>query len=59
MQDLGSAGPLLISPNLFGILGDARYNVNVFDHVLHAGLAVISIGVWYLARSEPRTALVR
>jgi hypothetical protein len=49
---------LLVSPNLFGILGDARYNVNVYDHVLHAGLAVISFAVWYLAR-QPARAMAR
>ncbi len=46
---------LIISPNLFGMLGDARYHVNVADHVLHAGLAVASFAVWYLARQPART----
>jgi hypothetical protein len=41
---------LLVSPNLLGLLGDARYHVDVPGHVLHAGLAVTSFAVWHLAR---------
>ncbi len=39
---------LIVSPNLFGILS---YNVNAADQVLHIGLAVISIGIAWMARS--------
>ena len=44
-----------ISPNLFGILGNSQYNVNTADHVLHAALAVLSLGVGYMARNETAT----
>lgn len=40
----------LLSPNLFGLLGDNRYNVNTLDHVLHLALAVLSIGIGWWAR---------
>jgi Domain of unknown function (DUF4383) len=40
---------LLVSPNMFGILD---YPVNAADHVLHAGLAVISLAVGYTARNQ-------
>jgi uncharacterized membrane protein len=39
---------LIVSPNLFGILS---YNVNVADQLLHVGLAVVSIGIAWMARS--------
>ena len=39
----------LVSGNLFGIL---NYPVNTLDHVLHAVIAVASIGVGWWARSE-------
>jgi uncharacterized membrane protein len=39
---------LVVSPNLFGILS---YNVNVADQLLHIGLAVVSIGIAWMARS--------
>jgi hypothetical protein len=39
---------LIVSPNLFGILS---YNVNVADQLLHIGLAVVSIGIAWMARS--------
>jgi hypothetical protein len=41
-----------VSPNLFGILGNASYNVNMPDHLLHAALGVASIAVGYMARNE-------
>jgi hypothetical protein len=44
----------LVSPNLFGILGDNRYNVSTFDHVLHLVLAVAAIGVGWWARTPER-----
>ena len=37
----------LVSNNLFGILS---YNVNLLDHLLHAALGAVSIGVGYMAR---------
>ena len=39
----------LVSPDLFGIF---EYPVNMADHVLHIGLAVIPIAVGYWAYSE-------
>ena len=43
----------LISPNLFGILGASpAYNVSAGDHLLHAALAVVSLGVGWTARSQ-------
>jgi hypothetical protein len=39
---------LLISPNLFGILA---YNVNLADQLLHVGLAAVSLGIAWMARS--------
>jgi hypothetical protein len=50
----------LISPNLFGILGASpTFNVNAADHVLHAALAVVSLGIGYLARGTPGTVATR
>jgi hypothetical protein len=48
----------LISPNLFGILGDQRYNVNFADHILHFALAAATIGVgwWAHTSAERRSA---
>ena len=42
----------LVSPNLFGLFD---LSVNVMDHVLHAGLAVVSLGLGYMARSAATT----
>ena len=42
----------LVSPNLFGLLGPAQYNVNTMDHVLHLVLAVASIGIGWWARGD-------
>ena len=39
---------LILSPNLFGILS---YPVNVADQLLHVGLAIVSFGIAWLARS--------
>ena len=38
----------LVSPNLFGLFD---INVNVADHLLHAGVAVVSLGLGYVART--------
>jgi len=38
---------LIVSPNLFGILS---YPVNAADQLLHIGLAVVSIGIAWMAR---------
>lgn len=38
----------VISPSLFGIF---TVEVNAVDHVIHIGLAVVSLGLGYLARS--------
>jgi hypothetical protein len=42
----------LINPELFGIFQNP---VNTADHVLHAALAFLSIGVGYMARNETET----
>ena len=39
---------LIVSSNLFGLF---EYQVNVGDHLLHAGVAVISIAVGWMART--------
>ncbi|HLY12773.1 MAG TPA: DUF4383 domain-containing protein [Candidatus Limnocylindrales bacterium] len=44
---------LIVSPNLFGILS---YPVNVADQLLHLGLAVVSIGLAWMARSGMYTS---
>ena len=49
----------LVSPNLFGILGDNRYGVNILDHVLHLALAALSIGIGYWARGRGDTVVTR
>jgi hypothetical protein len=45
----------LLSGNLFGLLGNDAYKVNTMDHVLHALLAVASIGVGIWARGASDT----
>ncbi|MDQ3937507.1 MAG: DUF4383 domain-containing protein [Chloroflexota bacterium] len=40
----------LISPTMFGLF---QVSVNLADHVLHAALAVLSVAVGWLARSNP------
>ena len=47
---------LLIDPTLFGLFEDAP--TNAADHALHIALAVVSIGLGYMAR-ERRAASVR
>ena len=50
----------LVSPNLFGILGASpTYNVNAADHVLHAALAIVSLGVGYMAKGAAGTMATR
>ena len=39
----------VVSPNLFGLFS---VRVNAADHVLHAGLAVVSLAVGYMARDR-------
>jgi hypothetical protein len=48
----------LVSPNLFGLLGDKSYNVNIADHVLHVALAVASIAVGWFERSSSSTRMM-
>ena len=49
---------LLIDPRLFGLFRDIPANMG--DHVLHAALAVVSIAIGYLSRSDERvTAATR
>lgn len=43
---------LIVSPNLFGILS---YPVNIADQLLHVGLAGVSIGIAWMARSGKYT----
>lgn len=46
---------LLVDPTLFGLFADAP--ANVFDHVLHGALAVISIALgWRLRSAGPMAA---
>jgi hypothetical protein len=47
---------LVIDPTMFGLFADAP--ANGADHVLHAGLAVVSIALGFMAR-QPRGALSR
>jgi hypothetical protein len=46
---------LVVDPKLFGLFNDAP--ANVYDHVLHAGLAIVSIGLgWMLRTANPMAA---
>jgi hypothetical protein len=40
----------VVDPTLFGLFADAP--ANVADHVLHLAIAVVSIGVGYMARER-------
>lgn len=40
---------LIVDPTLFGLFADAP--TNVADHVLHAGLAIVSIALGWMLRS--------
>ena len=41
---------LVFDPTLFGLFSDAP--ANALDHVLHAALAIVSIGLGYMARER-------
>jgi hypothetical protein len=41
---------LIVDPTLFGIFSDAP--TNAADHVLHAALAVVSLGLGYMLRER-------
>ena len=41
---------LIVSPTLFGLFADAPARAN--EHVIHAALAIVSLGVGYLARGR-------
>jgi hypothetical protein len=41
---------LIVDPELFGLFADAP--TNMADHVLHAALAIVSIGLGYMARDR-------
>lgn len=41
---------VVISPNLFGLFGDYASGLN--EHVIHAAVAVISLGIGWMARSS-------
>jgi hypothetical protein len=41
---------LIVDPTLFGLFSDAP--ANVADHVLHAALAIVSIALGWMLRSE-------
>jgi hypothetical protein len=43
---------VIISPNLFGLFSVAS---NTLIHVVHAALAVVSLGVGYMARNAATT----
>ena len=43
----------LISPTLFGVFS---VPVNVVDHVIHIGLAIVSLGLGYMARGRSAVA---
>jgi hypothetical protein len=43
---------LIVSNNLFGLF---EYPVNLADHLLHAGVAIVSIGLGYMARGSATT----
>ncbi len=44
----------IISPTLFGIFS---VEVNAVDHVIHIGLAVVSLGLGYMARGRSPMAV--
>lgn len=48
---------VVASPTLFGLFGDAP--ANVMDHVLHGGLAVVSVAVAYLGRGQTAVVTAR
>ena len=48
---------VVVSPTFFGLFNSVPANVG--DHVLHAALAVVSFGVWYLAKGSPDAVTAR
>jgi hypothetical protein len=48
---------LVVDPTLFGLFRDAP--ANAADHVLHAALAVVSIALGYMLRSDTSPAVRR
>jgi hypothetical protein len=48
---------LVIDPEFFGLFADAP--ANAADHVLHAALAIVSLALGYMLRSEQRTITAR
>jgi hypothetical protein len=48
---------LIVDPEMFGLFADAP--ANAADHVLHAGLAIVSIAVGVMARQRVPTATSR
>ena len=44
----------IISPTLFGIF---TVEVNAIDHVIHIGLAIVSLALGYMARGSAATAV--
>ena len=44
----------IISPTLFGIF---TVEVNAIDHVIHIGLAIVSLALGYMARGSVATAM--
>jgi hypothetical protein len=47
---------LVVDPKLFGLFADAP--ANVLDHVLHAALAIVSLGLGWMLRSAGPTQQV-
>jgi len=45
---------LIVDPSFFGLFSDAP--ANTLDHVLHAALAIVSLGLGFMLRSTPTTA---
>jgi hypothetical protein len=41
---------VVISPDLFGLFGQYRAEIN--EHIIHAAVAVVSLGVGWMARSQ-------
>jgi hypothetical protein len=44
----------IIDPTMFGLFSDAP--VNAADHILHVGLAIVSIALGYMARERTATS---
>jgi len=48
---------LIVDPTMFGVFDDAP--VNAADHVLHAGLAIVSLALGWMLRSVASPSLAR